>query len=237
MKKKQRRSQEINASSMADIAFLLLIFFLVTTQISTDKGLSILLPPKREKDALNEVKLNDRNVFKILVNSRNQLLVEDEPMNINNLRDETKKFINNNGRIKELSDNPKEAVVSYKTDRGTRYSIYVRVLDEIKAAYNELRAEYIGLKLQDYLAFDEKKSFDDPILVKKVKMYSQAIKDNVSVKEFVSFNPETNTDKRKFDAWNRARAAGKLTLAEKYFDASREFPLRISEAEPTKIGG
>lgn len=77
---KGRDKQEVNAGSMADIAFLLLIFFLVTTQIATNKGLTLLLPPKQEDDEPLEIKQNQKNVFKIQVNSADRLLVEDEPM-------------------------------------------------------------------------------------------------------------------------------------------------------------
>lgn len=77
---KNKGSQEVNAGSMADIAFLLLIFFLVTTQIATNKGLTLLLPPKNEDDEPLEIKQNQKNVFKIQINSADRLLVEDEPL-------------------------------------------------------------------------------------------------------------------------------------------------------------
>ncbi len=77
---KNRDKQEVNAGSMADIAFLLLIFFLVTTQIATNKGLTLLLPPKQEDDEPLEIKQNQKNVFKIQVNSADRLLVEDDPL-------------------------------------------------------------------------------------------------------------------------------------------------------------
>ncbi|MEC7752530.1 biopolymer transporter ExbD [Roseivirga sp. UBA1976] len=77
---KNKGSQEVNAGSMADIAFLLLIFFLVTTQIATNKGLTLLLPPKNEDDEPIEIKQNQKNVFKIQVNSADRLLVEDDPL-------------------------------------------------------------------------------------------------------------------------------------------------------------
>src|SRR4028119_1845966 len=96
-KKKNRAIPEINASSMADIAFLLLIFFLVTTTIGADKGLNMLLPPKKDESQPVDVKLKDRNVFKVIVNSKNQLLVEDEPMDIRILKEGAKKFLSNNG--------------------------------------------------------------------------------------------------------------------------------------------
>ncbi len=240
MKKKKRGdAQEVNAGSMADIAFLLLIFFLVTTTIASDKGLSILLPPKREDDQLNEFKMKDRNVFKVLVNSRNQLLVEEDPLSITQLRESAKEFIDNRGRDKEMSDSPQDAAVSFKTDRGTQYAVYIKVLDEIKAAYHELRAEYLKISLDEYLNFDEKAAIEDERLIKKVQMFSQLANETYSPKEYLNFDAQKRAregKRREVEAYQKARASGKELFIEKYYDASREYPLRISEAEPTKIG-
>ena len=88
----------MNAGSMADIAFLLLIFFLVTTQIATNKGLTLLLPPKQEEDEPIEIKQQQRNIFKIQVNSADRLLVEDEPLDdIGEIRDMVYDFVLNFG--------------------------------------------------------------------------------------------------------------------------------------------
>lgn len=144
----------MNASSMADIAFLLLIFFLVTTTIASDKGLPMLLPPYNE-DVPPELKKAEHNVFAVLINSRNELLVEKEPMELSAIREAAKVFLSNNGANEELSDNPQEAVVSLKGDRGTSYSTYLTVLDELTAAYNELRAEYLGITVEQYLSLDK----------------------------------------------------------------------------------
>jgi biopolymer transport protein ExbD len=123
-----RVTPEINAGSMADIAFLLLIFFLVTTTIGADKGLQMLLPPEKTIDNPPS-EVQDRNLFKVIINSKNELLVEDMPMRMDNLREEAKKFLANNGADPTLSDNPQIAVVSVKTDRGTEYNTYLMVLD------------------------------------------------------------------------------------------------------------
>lgn len=238
-KKKKQESQEVNASSMADIAFLLLIFFLVTTTIASDKGLSILLPPKREDDALNEFKMKERNVFKVLINSRNQLLVEGEPMRLGQLRNAAKEFIDNKGRDKKKSDSPQDAAVSFKTDRGTSYAVYIRVLDEIKAAYHELRADMLGIKLEDYLGFDEKTASEDPVLIKKVQRFNQLANESFTVRDYLNFDAEKKgkEGKRKeVEAYVQARKSGKELFIEKYYDANRAYPLRISEAEPTTIG-
>ncbi len=133
---------EINASSMADIAFLLLIFFLVTTTMDIDKGLLTKLPPMPEDDTeIIDAPINARNTWPILVNARDQLLVKGELMSIEELKRKTKEFLSNNGRDPKLSDNPDKAVVSLKNDRGTSYDMYIQVQNEVKAAYNELREE------------------------------------------------------------------------------------------------
>lgn len=146
---RNRANTEINAGSMADIAFLLLIFFLVTTTIASDKGIYVQLPPKKESQ--EEVKLNQRNVFNVLINSNDQMLVEEELMDIEDIRESVKKFVTNNGVDPRSSESPDKAVVSLKTDRGTTYEMYIAVLDELKRAYNELRAEHLGVPLQDYM--------------------------------------------------------------------------------------
>lgn len=140
MSKKSRPSPEINAGSMADIAFLLLIFFLVTTTIDTDKGIAIKLPPMPEENQpQNDLKLKERNVLKILVNSNNLLLVDGEITDIKELKRKTKEFIDNPASDPTLAETPQKAVISLKNDRGTSYNTYIQVHNELKAAYNELR--------------------------------------------------------------------------------------------------
>lgn len=152
----------MNTSSMADIAFLLLIFFLVTTTIASDKGLTILLPPPPEDETPpEEITKNERNIFKVLINSQDRLLVEDEPLtDVSALREMVKTFVTNNGRDPLSSDSPTDAVVSLKTDRGTGYEIYINVLDELQGAYYELRAEKVGLTAEQYRALDQKDPSD-----------------------------------------------------------------------------
>ncbi len=169
-----RATPEINASSMADIAFLLLIFFLVTTTIGADKGLQMLLPPEKT-EITPPIDVIDRNVFKVIVNSRNELLVEDMPMNINILKKEAKKFLANNGTDPTLSDDPQIAVVSLKTDRGTEYNSYILVLDELMAAYNELRAEKLGITVDHYLQLDEKNPKESQMLKYAQKVYPRRL--------------------------------------------------------------
>jgi biopolymer transport protein ExbD len=142
MARKSRNLPEINAGSMADIAFLLLIFFLVTTSIDSDKGIPIKLPPKLDPNQPPPPTIKARNVYEVLINSNNQLLVENEWMDMSNLTESTKKFITNYGANPDLSENPDKAVVSLKNDKGTSYGAYIMVQNELKRAYNELRDDY-----------------------------------------------------------------------------------------------
>ncbi len=134
---RNRQQNEINASSMADIAFLLLIFFLVTTTIVEDKGITVKLPPWSDEPPEIE-QLKSRNVFSVLVNASNQLLVRDEPADIEQLRERAKEFITNPQGREDLSERPTRAIISLKNDRGTNYETYLEVYNELKGAYNEL---------------------------------------------------------------------------------------------------
>lgn len=128
---------EINAGSMADIAFLLLIFFLVTTTIVEDKGILVKLPPWSDEEP-DITKLKERNVFSVLVNAQNQLLVRGEPAQVSQLRERAKEFISNPSRREDLAEKPTKAIISLKNDRGTNYKTYLEVYNELKAAYDEL---------------------------------------------------------------------------------------------------
>lgn len=149
----RRATPEVNAGSMADIAFLLLIFFLVTTTIEKDKGIARQLPPKQE-DIPEDVIIKDKNLFIVNVNKDDQLLVEEELMELKDLRQAAIDFIDNGGapagtpeycdyckglRSPESSDNPEKAVISVQNDRLTSYKMYIAVQNELVAAYNFLR--------------------------------------------------------------------------------------------------
>ncbi|MEM9928734.1 MAG: biopolymer transporter ExbD [Bacteroidota bacterium] len=136
-KTRDRMNNEINAGSMADIAFLLLIFFLVTTTIAEDKGILVKLPPWSDEEP-DITKLKERNVYSVLVNAQNQLLVREEPMRLANLRENAKEFISNPRRLENMSESPKNAIISLKNDRGTNYETYLAVYNELKGAYDEL---------------------------------------------------------------------------------------------------
>lgn len=138
---------EVNAGSMADIAFLLLIFFLVTTTIETDAGLDRMLPPMEPPE--EDVVIKQKNIFTVNINRNGQLLVEDELMDLRNLRESAKSFLENGAdgscnfckgkKDPASSDNPSKAIISLKNDRETKYSIYITVQNELVGAYNDLR--------------------------------------------------------------------------------------------------
>lgn len=164
-KKKHRMKSEINAGSMADIAFLLLIFFLVTTQISEDKGLLVKLPPWSTEPP-PDFKANSRNLYSVLVNAQNQLLVRGKPMDIEMLKENTKLFISNPRQESDKSTSPQDAIVSLKNDRGTKYKTYLRVYNELQAAYAELRNEMALKKYAkefEFLADSQKKEIREAI--------------------------------------------------------------------------
>lgn len=126
---------EINASSMADVAFLLLIFFLVTTTVDADKGLGTYLPPFTEQDNKIVTPKLPRNVFNVLVNSENKLLVRGEEMKLEDLRTNCIKFLTSNGSDGNLPESIAKAIVVIKNDRGTNYKTFLSVYSELKAAY------------------------------------------------------------------------------------------------------
>ncbi|GIV62301.1 biopolymer transporter ExbD [Rhodocaloribacter litoris] len=137
LKKKERRGAEIPTASMADIAFLLLIFFLVTTTIDVDTGIGMVLPPKLEED-MEPPPVRERNMLKILVNEQGMVLIEDKPATMNVIREEVKRHVLNYGQDPDYSENPGKAVVSIKTARGTPYNAYIEALDEVWMAYFEM---------------------------------------------------------------------------------------------------
>jgi biopolymer transport protein ExbD len=157
----RRDTPEINAGSMADIAFLLLIFFLVTTTMDIDTGISRKLPEKQPEDIVPPI-LKEKNVFEVNINRRNEILVEgDTYMKVDDLREAAMNFIDNGGgkdadgndctwcggeKDVASSDHPKKAIISLQSDRGTSYATYISVQNELVGAYTVLRNKYAQKK-------------------------------------------------------------------------------------------
>ncbi|MEA4936846.1 MAG: biopolymer transporter ExbD [Paludibacter sp.] len=150
-----RKLGEINASSMADISFLLLIFFLVTTSMNVSTGLTRRLPPPLPPDQKpQDIDIKKRNIFVVKINSLNQLLVQGEELNIRDLKEKAKEFIKNEANEPNLPEKTlknfdllgsieytKDHVISVQNDVDTQYQVYIDVQNELVAAYNELRNE------------------------------------------------------------------------------------------------
>jgi biopolymer transport protein ExbD len=148
-----KKMPEVPAASLADIAFMLLIFFLVTTTMDVDSGLERRLPQWVEEQQDEEVDVKERNVFVVLVNRNNDLLVENEWTNISELREKAKEFMANPADDVNLPEKePKEipffgevmvtkGVISLSNDLDTKYGTYIAVQNELVAAINELREE------------------------------------------------------------------------------------------------
>ena len=151
---------EVPAASLADIAFMLLIFFLVTTTMDVDSGLERRLPQWVDQPLDEEVDVKERNVFVVLVNRNNDLLVENEWTNISELREKAKEFMANPADDESLPEKePKEipffgevmvtkGVISLSNDLDTKYGTYIAVQNELVAAINELRDELAKSKFQ-----------------------------------------------------------------------------------------
>ena len=156
MAKKKRKVPAMNATSSADIAFMLLIFFLITTSMDTDKGLARRLPPPVPKDQKKneEMDIKKRNILVVLINSNNQILCNNEFIDIKQLREKVRNFIENPYNDEHMPEKTevdvpffgkqmvtKNHVISLQNDRGTEYQAYIDVQNELAAAYNELRDE------------------------------------------------------------------------------------------------
>ena len=155
MARKKRKAPQVNSSSSADIAFMLLIFFLITTSMDTDRGLARRLPPpvpKEQKD--QDVDIKKRNLLVVLINSNNQILCGDQYVDIKQLKDLVKEFVqnpfNDEHKPEKIEEDvplcgkvmiTKNHIISLQNDRGTEYQAYIDVQNELAKAYNELRNE------------------------------------------------------------------------------------------------
>ena len=208
----KRAAPEVNAGSMADIAFLLLIFFLVTTTIEKDKGLLRSLPPIDDTEVEPPI-IRQKNLFTVLINRNNQLLVEEEQMELKDLRQAAIEFLDNGGgenqagetcdycqgkRLDDSSDHPDKAIISMKHDRETTYEKYIEVQNELVAAYNYLREREASRLYKKY--------------------YPDA--------EFVYATMLEEKEKNQFSKDE--------VLNERIETVKKLFPMKLSEAEPDK---
>lgn len=162
----RREGGEINAGSMADIAFLLLVFFLVTTTMDVDAGISRKLSEKPPEDFVPPI-IKERNVFKVVINNEDRLLVEDQEVTYQEVKDLAVEFIDNGGGVgkpgpngepgepcdycngkkdESSSDHPNKAVISVDSGRATSYGMYITVQNELLGAYTILRDRYANNK-------------------------------------------------------------------------------------------
>jgi len=161
MANSRRRSSDINAGSMADIAFLLLIFFLVVSTMEKDVGINRKLPKLCPTNDCS-MDINERNLLTIKLNNKNELLVNDDPFLVSNLKQRVMTFVNNNGdssctycngkQLENASDNPKKAVISILSSRKTSYERFIEVQDELVTAYYEMRKNFVTDKFNKSLS-------------------------------------------------------------------------------------
>ena len=152
MAKQKKKVPDLNAGSMADISFLLLIFFLVTTTMDTDSGITRRLPPPVENPE-QDVKVKERNIMNVMINKYDKMLVNGKPGDITTLKEMTKQFITPNPNDEKAPETEvkeiellgnvmmSKGVVSLKNDRGTSYLMYISVQNELARAFNEMKDE------------------------------------------------------------------------------------------------
>lgn len=193
----RRAAPEINAGSMADIAFLLLIFFLVTTTMDVDTGLTRKLPPPIEDEVEKPPEVKERNVFQVLVNANNDLLVEGEPILVTQLREAAKEFIIGDPTFSDASmpegratDVPllgkimvSKQIVSLQNDRGTSYDMYIKVQNELVGAYNDVRNEYAQRKFGKTMQELETAAEDNELFEKQLKAVKKVYPQRISEAE------------------------------------------------------
>ena len=150
-----KKTPAINSSSTADIAFLLLCYFLMTTTMGSQTGLSRRLPPMPDKNQkVEDQKVNRRNIIVVKINSADRLMAGSEPIDVSQLKDKIKEFLTNpaddpNLPEKEITEIEgygnypvSKGVVSLQNDRGTSYQAYIAVQNELVKAVNELRDDF-----------------------------------------------------------------------------------------------
>ena len=167
----KRNAEGINASSSADIAFLLLIFWLTTTTMNSDKGLQRRLPPMPDENQKQEdIKVNRRNIIQVKINAADRVIAGGQILEIDQIKDKIVEFVTNPLNLETLPEKEmkeiegfgqcavSKGVVSLQNDRGTSYSAYLRVQNEIVKAFNEIRDEFAMLNYgSKYADLDEEK--------------------------------------------------------------------------------
>lgn len=185
----KREVQEINAGSMADIAFLLLIFFLVATTMDIDTGISRLLPAMPEdEEQEDDQEIRERNVFVVLINKDDQLFVEREVIEVSELKEQTKEFFVNPNDDADKSEKREtnidffgdimvsKGVISLRNDIGTSYGKYIAVQNELAAAVNELRDEICLERFgRTYASLDPLNETEKDLIDAIKKVYPMAI--------------------------------------------------------------
>lgn len=160
-----RPAAEVSTSSMADIAFLLLTFFLMTAVIDTHKGIPMILPEFTDR-IINH---HSRNIFNMHINSQNEFLVEEKThRDLQFVSSEIQKFVLNNNKNAKFSESPEKAVISLQTDRGASHDTFIYALDQIQKAYNELYAQRANLTVKEFLDLDPKIP-DHQLIIRKAK--------------------------------------------------------------------
>ena len=161
----------LNTTSTGDIAFLLLIFFLVATTMDVDKGIQRRLPPMPdENQKQQDIKVNRRNIVVVRINAQDRILAGGTPMDVTQVKEKIKEFITNPANSESLPEKEmkdiegfgqyavSKGVVSLQNDRGTSYSAYLRVQNEIVKAFNEIRDDFAMVNYgSKYADLDEEK--------------------------------------------------------------------------------
>lgn len=198
-----REVPEINGGSLADIAFLLLIFFLVATTMDVDTGITRLLPPEPEEDQETEVRVNKRNVLVVLLNRSDRLMVAGEEMDRSQLKDKVIEFFtnpNNSPNLPEMEEQTiqfppgsspllpangvwtgkvSKGVISLQNDRSTTYGKYLQVQNELVAAVNQLRNDFSKLYFdKEYDELNEGNTKEDEIKEGIRKIYKMNISES-----------------------------------------------------------
>ena len=178
----KRAAPEINAGSMADIAFLLLIFFLVTTTMDVDSGITRKLPPPVE-DEIDDIIVKDRNVLKVLINSHDRLLIDGKPGDISMLKNKAIDFMSIHPndesypeyKLKHIDElgidiQASQGIISLKNDRGTSYEMYIAVQNELAKAFHEMKDELsfkqFGLKYSQLIDKNKIKGINKAVPVR-----------------------------------------------------------------------